>query len=721
MSTYKTKDQYSNAMEVILQILKATKGERYIFRGQSFISPQPISSALYRQLKRENVTPKNIPGLLKKRQNELIEQIRLHTNEGDSDLARLMTSQHYGAKTNLLDFTEDVFVALFFACWRDENKDGLVAIKPRRMFRELETGKNVLPDNETVLLRPPGRNIRARDQSAVLLHAPQGILPLAEEEIVLIRKEWKKEILKLLENTHNISYETIFDDIQGVIEQRNREDEIRIATATQSTTDSKDTAEQYYNRGVKNATKRQVTPTIKSYKRLLSSPKTARRDNHISKHANSLIESFTNVLKHNPRDVETYYNRALVFQSNPTPDYKQALSDYDRAIELKPDYAEAYNNRGTVHREKAPPDYANAILDYTQAIELKPDYAEAYNNRGTAYREMAPPDYERAILDYTQAIELKPDYAEAYNDRGIAYATRPVPDYERAILDFTRAIELSPSYIKAYNNRGNAYISKLAPDYANAILDYDIAISLDPTYAKAYNNRGTAYCEMSPPDYESGILNFTQAIELNPDYAEAYNNRGTAYCEMSPPDYEMALSDYTRAIELEPNYAGAYKNRGLIYRMKTNPAYTKAIRDYDRAIELKPDYAEAYNERGNLYSMKSQPDHTKAIADYDRAINLNPDYAQAYNNRGIANYMKPQPDYTQALSDFNRALELDPSLATTYFLRGVVHAILGDGYKARSDYKEALEKNEKIADYPIPPELLSFLKSSTQSVQSGED
>ena len=79
--------------------------------------------------------------------------------------------------------------------------------------------------------------------------------------------------------------------------------------------------------------------------------------------------------------------------------------------------------------------------------------------------------------------------------------------------------------------------------------------------------------------------------------------------------------------------------------------------------------------------------------------------------------MKPRPDYDKALSDFTQALELDPGLATTYFLRGVVYAKLGDGSKARSDYNEALVKNEKIADYPIPSELSRVLKSSRQSVQ----
>jgi len=31
--------------------------------------------------------------------------------------------------------------------------------------------------------------------------------------------------------------------------------------------------------------------------------------------------------------------------------YRQAIEDYSRAIEINPDYIEAYNNRGTSHYE----------------------------------------------------------------------------------------------------------------------------------------------------------------------------------------------------------------------------------------------------------------------------------------------------------------------------------------------------------------------------------
>ena len=49
-------------------------------------------------------------------------------------------------------------------------------------------------------------------------------------------------------------------------------------------------------------------------------------------------------------------------------------------------------------------DYRGAIADYTKAIELKPDYAQAYNKRGFAYLMLGPKS--KAQADFKRAIEL---------------------------------------------------------------------------------------------------------------------------------------------------------------------------------------------------------------------------------------------------------------------------------------------------------------------------
>ena len=65
--------------------------------------------------------------------------------------------------------------------------------------------------------------------------------------------------------------------------------------------------------------------------------------------------------------------------------YKEAIADYDKAIELNPKDAKAYNNRGVAKRQLK--QYKEAITDYDKAIKLNPKDVKAYNNRGLRKRK----------------------------------------------------------------------------------------------------------------------------------------------------------------------------------------------------------------------------------------------------------------------------------------------------------------------------------------------
>ena len=63
--------------------------------------------------------------------------------------------------------------------------------------------------------------------------------------------------------------------------------------------------------------------------------------------------------------------------------YEEAVTSYNRTIELKPSYADAHNNLGNILKELDK--YEEAIASDNKAIELKPDYAEAYYNLGSIF------------------------------------------------------------------------------------------------------------------------------------------------------------------------------------------------------------------------------------------------------------------------------------------------------------------------------------------------
>ena len=83
-----------------------------------------------------------------------------------------------------------------------------------------------------------------------------------------------------------------------------------------------------------------------------------------------------------------------------------------------------------------------AISHYDKAIQLDPDTAVYYRNRGVAYNKLG--QYENAITEYTMAIQLDPDYALAYFNRGVMLGVLTKDDL--ASKDFDKACELDRSF-----------------------------------------------------------------------------------------------------------------------------------------------------------------------------------------------------------------------------------------------------------------------------------
>ncbi len=369
--------------------------------------------------------------------------------------------------------------------------------------------------------------------------------------------------------------------------------------------------------------------------------------------------------------IQIYYNRGLTYRN--LHRNNEALADYNWAIQLDPTYAPAYNDRGITYYNLG--QYEEALTDYDRAIQLDPTYAPAYSNRGLTYYDLQR--YEEALINYNQAIQLNHTYADAYSNRGNLY--RKLQQYREALVDHTRAIQLYPNQAEFYNNRGNTYYNLLR--YDEALADYSWAIQLDPTYAVAYSNRGSVYTDLQL--YDEALVDHAQAIRLNPTDALSYYNRGNTYYDLQM--HSEALRDYTKAIELDPTYAVAYYNRGNIYDDLQH--YNEALHDYERAIELYPQFAKAYFNRGVLYKNLGQAD--KALADYTRAIELDPQFAKAYSNRG--NIYSDLGQVDKALADFNRAIELDPQYTLTYFNLGVLFVNNGKLHESLPYFEKAAQ------------------------------
>ena len=116
------------------------------------------------------------------------------------------------------------------------------------------------------------------------------------------------------------------------------------------------------------------------------------------------IFNWTNVIKINPRETNSYYSRAIVKDELYT--WKSALRDYDKALEIAPDFTSALINRGSLKDENG--DYQGAIEDYNKVLELPnseiEDKQNAYFNRGNTKYNLE--DTKGACEDWKKAFEL---------------------------------------------------------------------------------------------------------------------------------------------------------------------------------------------------------------------------------------------------------------------------------------------------------------------------
>jgi len=89
-------------------------------------------------------------------------------------------------------------------------------------------------------------------------------------------------------------------------------------------------------------------------------------------------------------------------------------------------------------------DYRGAIADFNKAIELSPKYGAAYYYRG--YSKATLEDHRGAIADFTKVIELDPKDETAYLRRGLTKLL--LEQKESGCMDFSKAGELGSE--KAY-------------------------------------------------------------------------------------------------------------------------------------------------------------------------------------------------------------------------------------------------------------------------------
>ena len=317
----------------------------YIYRGEAECHPK-VCSGLYRPYLKSEIEAPDIRGS----QNVILEKVRIYLPEisalGDDEI--LTQLQHYGCKTNLIDFTSDYLIALFFACEDLDLQDGRVILLRREppscaAYRVPKTLRTVN---------------RVESQKSVLVDSPTGFVK--PDCIVKIPKGLKRPMRDFLKRCHDISAERIYNDIHGFIKWA------------------------------------EILPhALESYQ-----AKRAGAEKAVA-HANAAL-----VLERSPQN---YAGRAQ-FQFVDSM-YASAAADFSKLIELDPENVMAYRDRGLASSEIVGVDGTldAALEDYNRAINLDPKQPIFYFERAIIRLRRQEWDEARADLEAAgnQGVSLK--------------------------------------------------------------------------------------------------------------------------------------------------------------------------------------------------------------------------------------------------------------------------------------------------------------------------
>jgi tetratricopeptide (TPR) repeat protein len=205
-------------------------------------------------------------------------------------------------------------------------------------------------------------------------------------------------------------------------------------------------------------------------------------------------------------------NTVLTYERN-----KVWRSDYTLwgdCIKKSPNKARPLSNYG-----KALADMGNAseaLTYYNRAIELNPRFYAAYYNRGNAKLNLG--DYERAVADYEKALKINPYLSDGHYNLGDALARQG--KMAEAVAHLKEAVRLRPRSAEYHNNLG--YVLVLQGKEEEAITHFQEAIRLKPDLAAAHNNLGNALLYQGMLD--EAIESYREALRINPDFKLARDN-----------------------------------------------------------------------------------------------------------------------------------------------------------------------------------------------------
>jgi len=370
--------------------------------------------------------------------------------------------------------------------------------------------------------------------------------------------------------------------------------------------------------------------------------------------------------------------------------YKDAITAYQKAIELNPYNGSSYLNLGVLYRKEGKVKEAIDILN--KGLISKESKAEILFNLGSIYKSIG--DFNKALECLEKSIEVNSDFDFSYNAIGDIYYK--LGNLEKAFEFYKKAIQKNPYYLEAYNNIGTILLRIGKID--ESIFFYNKALSLKPDYPYALYNLGVIYINI-PSKKNEGISLLKKMKSFNVRDAKLFLNAGIELRKIN--EIYLAIDFFEEAIRLNPFLKDAYYNLIDIYTQLEK--YNLAIITSQKVIELNLADFLLYNNLGKIYNKVGN--YNSAIFFLNKAIELKPDYIDAYLNLAFAKYQLKL--FLEVIDIYKKILEFEPNRGDIYYNIGMI-------YYNIKNFKSAFEYLTKAVNlsYEVDKKILEEIKSN---------
>lgn len=244
----------------------------------------------------------------------------------------------------------------------------------------------------------------------------------------------------------------------------------------------------------------------------------------------------------------TNVERAEVLQQ--AGQLQDALTEFERAIEINPKLTVAFLGAGDIYRQQG--DFAGAERRYAQAAALEPGSFRAQYSHALSLQLLGR--IPEAVRAYLRALEIQPEDFNANMNVGIAYIQLEEPGESLPYLQ--KAVRIDPQSAAARTNLGAAYSA--LNRHEEAVVEYQQAAELTELTGPVLLNLANSLGRVGR--YEEMVNTLEQLTKTEPT-PNAFERLGSGLFRLRR--YDEALAAFRKAIEIDPNHYPALNGVGV--------------------------------------------------------------------------------------------------------------------------------------------------------------